>query len=382
MLVLVTGSPGAGKTSNTLWDFLHNPEYANRPRFASDIAGFDRAQRGIGDLDALDDWQSLPDGSVVLVDEAQRFLRPRSSRQVPDWLGAFETHRHRGFDFLFITQHPSLIDSHVRRLIGRHVHYHRPFGLKTASRYTWEHCCESPDEFNFRKAQRDRVAPNPEVFKLYTSTVLDTHKRRLPWKMLVIGGLAAVVAFAGLAYPFLHYGSKAVSADPAASAAPSVASPVAGSRAGSLGGSAALDLTPHSGPTPWTSDNMVPRVSGLPWTAPIYDHLTTPTDFPRLAACISSASGCRCYSQQATPLDVTQAICRQIIREGVFDPWASSRQTAATEAGGRVEPEAKPAPGSTERPDLSSSSTSSSNPGARSFDILRGSGFIPGSDPS
>lgn len=379
MLILITGSPGAGKTSNTLWDFLHNPDYANRPRFCSDISGFDRALRGIGDLDALDNWEALPDGSVVLVDEAQRFLRPRSSRQVPDWIGAFETHRHRGFDFLFITQHPSLIDSHVRRLIGRHVHYHRPFGLKTASRYTWEHCCESPDEYNFRKAVRERVAPNPEVFSLYKSTVLDTHKRRLPWKMLVIGGLAAAVAVGGLAYPFLFYGSKAAAvADPAPS---SPAAPVVSPAGGSA---APVNLTPHSGSRAFSSADLVPRVRGMPWTAPVYDHLTEPTDFPRIAACISSVRGCHCYTQQATPVDVDAVMCRRIVREGVFDPWLSSRSAGAgaTEAGGRIATEEQPAPGPTERPDLTSSSTSSSNPGARTFDILGRSGFVPGSDPS
>lgn len=50
MLVLVTGSPGAGKTSNMLWEFLKNPDYADRPKFCSDITDFDRAAHGIGDF--------------------------------------------------------------------------------------------------------------------------------------------------------------------------------------------------------------------------------------------------------------------------------------------------------------------------------------------
>lgn len=370
MLVLVTGSPGAGKTSNTLWDFLKNPEFLNRPRFASDIADFDRAIHGIGDLDALDKWEDLPDGSVVLVDEAQRFLRPRSSRQVPDWIGAFETHRHRGFDFFFITQHPSLIDSHVRKLIGRHIHYHRPFGMKTASRYTWEHCCESPDEFNFKKAERARVTPNPEVFTLYKSTVLDTHKRRLPWKMIIIGVLAACAVLGGLAYPFLHYGSKAVSAPVAAPAA------AVNSSADLRGAVVPENLTPHSGPREFKISDLVPRQRSLPWSAPVYDHLTQPTDFPRIAACVSSASRCTCFTQQATPVDVEFSVCRQIVREGVFDPWLSSRPVAAPETGRAVVTEEQRAPGRTARPD--SISTTSSNPGARTFDTLGRSGYLPG----
>lgn len=375
MLILVTGSPGAGKTSNTLWDFLHNPDYLNRPRFCSDIPDFDRAIHGIGDLDALDNWQDLPDGSVVLVDEAQRFLRPRSSRQVPEWIGAFETHRHRGFDFIFITQHPSLIDTHVRRLIGRHVHYHRPFGLKTASRYTWEFCCESPDEFNFRKAERARVAPNPQVFKLYKSTVLDTHKRRLPWKMIVIGCLALVAVVGGLAYPFLHYGKKSAAA-PASSSGSAQPAPVVSRDPRDL--APVVDLAPSGRPVRTIAD-YVPRIDSMPWTAPIYDDLTEPTDFPRIAACISSEVSCHCYTQQATPVSVPVSMCLQIVKQGIFDPWASGRANlvpGSTVTAPDVERDAKRGRG---HPDEPVSQNFSKAP-SYTFDVLGASGYRP--DPS
>lgn len=377
MLILVTGSPGAGKTSNTLWDFLHNPDYLNRPRFASDIPDFDRALHGIGDLDALDNWQDLPDGSVVLVDEAQRFLRPRSSRQVPEWIGAFETHRHRGFDFLFVTQHPSLIDTHVRRLVGRHIHYHRPFGLKTASRYTWEFCCESPDEFNFKKAERSRVSPNPEVFKLYKSTVLDTHKRRLPWKMLVIGGLALVAVVGGLSYPFLHYGKVAKSSSSPAANAPSSVPGTTGRAPQDLAPS--VDLAPAAR-SERTITDYVPRLDNMPWTAPIYDHLTEPTDFPRIAACISSALSCHCYTQQATPVSVPVSMCLQIVKEGIFDPWQSGRSANSLAGSPDHAPDVeRDAKRGRVIPDEPVSQQFSKSP-SYTFDVLGASGYKP--DPS
>ncbi|GKG57989.1 hypothetical protein Tco_0589600, partial [Tanacetum coccineum] len=46
----------------------------------------------------------------------------------------------------------------------------------------------------------------------------------------------------------------------------------------------------QSEPTTWNANTMQPRISGLPYTAPIYDSLTAPTDFPRVAACMSSES--------------------------------------------------------------------------------------------
>lgn len=375
MLILVTGLPGAGKTSNTLWDFLNSPEYANRPRFASDIADFDHAKHGVGELEDLTAWQDLPDGSVVLVDEAQRFLRPRSSRQVPDWLGAFETHRHRGMDFIFITQSPALIDTHVRRLIGRHIHYNRPFGLSRAARYTWEYCEESPGPNTFKHAQRQVIKANPAVFSLYKSTVQDTHKASLPWRKLAIIALLLPLSLAGLAYPFIWAKSVKDKTAPAATA-PTPALPGQPVATGSPYVDPAK--TALDGQRTFTPSDLVPRIRSMPWTAPFYDAITQPTDFPRLAACVASATRCQCFSQQATPLDTDDSTCRQIVKSGVFDAWITGRRQADSDddTKRRADVPAQPERGPVEREE--SVSVTSSNPGSRTFDTLGVSGFDAG----
>lgn len=317
MLVLVTGSPGAGKTSNMLWEFLKNPDYANRPKFASDIPDFDRAVHGVGNFDAIETWQDLPDGSLILADEAQRFLRPRSGRQVPDWLGAFETHRHRGFDFIFITQHPSLIDSHVRRLIGRHHHFHRPFGVKNSIRYTWEYTQENPCAFTYKDAIRKSIRTNPEVFKLYKSTAVDTHKRQLPWGKLAILGLGVLMVLGGLGSTFYQTSKpKKESTTQQQTETKQQNAPLVSFQ------------SPVEGQVKtFTPADMIPRDKTLPWSAPYYDQLTQPTDFPRIAACIESKSkGCSCYTQQATPLEIEASLCSAIVKRGTFDNWKTQRE--------------------------------------------------------
>ena len=68
----------------------------------------------------------------------------------------------------------------------------------------------------------------------------------------------------------------------------------------------------------------------MPQTAPIYDQLTPPTDFPRVAACMTSKSkGCHCYTQQATPLDIPETACEVFVKVGTFDPWLSGRRQMA-----------------------------------------------------
>lgn len=320
MLVLVTGSPGAGKTSNMLWEFLKNPDYADRPKFCSDIPDLDRAAHGLGDFNNIETWQDLPDGSIIFADEAQRYLRPRSGRVVPDWLGAFETHRHRGFDFIFITQHPSLIDSHVRRLVGRHHHFHKPFGIKNSIRYTWEHVQENPCAFTFKDATRKTIRTNPEVFKLYKSTELDTHKRQLPWQKLGLGVLGLLLVVGGLSYPFLHYSDKKT--DNATSSEISTSKSLTNDSKPLVGFESPINAErPEFKPS-----DLIPRAPNLPWTAPYYDELTRPSDFPRIAACIESKKGCNCYTQQATPLTVELDTCKAIVKSGTFDNWSSQRK--------------------------------------------------------
>lgn len=326
MLILVTGSPGAGKTSNTLWEFLHNPDFAGRPKFASDIPDFDRAVHGIGDFTDIEKWQDYPDGSLIFCDEAQRFLRPRSGRAVPDWLGAFETHRHRGFDFVFVTQHPSLIDSHVRRLIGRHHHYHRPFGIRNPIRYTWEYCQESPGLHAFKDAVRKTIRTNPEVFKLYRSTAVDTHKRQLPLGKFAVAGVGVAMIIGGLVYPFLHLNNKDKAKQAPATVSSSPGSAQTTDQPGQHQPIVAIGQ-PVEVAKPLSASDFQPRIKNVPWSAPYYDQLTAPTDFPRIAACMDSKSkGCSCYSQQATPVDVEPAVCRDIVAKGTFDNWKTQRE--------------------------------------------------------
>lgn len=76
----------------------------------------------------------------------------------------------------------------------------------------------------------------------------------------------------------------------------------------------------------WTTESIKPRIEGLAWTAPVYDRLTAPSDFPRVSACMyAKSSGCDCYSQQATPVDVPEVACLVFVKTGSFDPWLSAR---------------------------------------------------------
>ncbi|MFE8647314.1 hypothetical protein ACFX58_19740, partial [Sphingomonas sp. NCPPB 2930] len=66
----------------------------------------------------------------------------------------------------------------------------------------------------------------------------------------------------------------------------------------------------------------VPRIEGLPHTAPAYDEMTKPTRVPVPAACISwEKKGCHCFTQDGTKLNTTEAICKEIASHGFFEAF-------------------------------------------------------------
>jgi zona occludens toxin len=341
MFKLVTGSPGDGKTSNELWAFLHDDQYKNRPKFCTPINGFKAAENGVTEIADITDWQSLPDGSAIFVDEVQKYMGTNLGKINPPWVEALAEHRHRGFDFVCTTQSPMFLHPFPRKLAKPHVHYLRPWNLKNGARYTWETVQNDPTTNTAKKlGQREMVKANPKVFDLYTSTVLDTHKAKPPLKLigaLVLGLIVFITATALVVMRVKHFTEP--TPDPVATLQ-TQAVVKAQAQAEPLDAPAATD-----GKVVWTEQTVKPRMPGNLYTAPIYDALTAPTDFPRVAACISSETRgtCNCYTQQGTPLDVPKSACLVYIAHSSFDPWLSGRHAQTQAANQSQQPLTSPA---------------------------------------
>lgn len=323
MLKLVTGLPGAGKTSNELWDFLHNKDYANRPKYCTPIKGFNAAEHGVTEIEHVKEWRDLPDGAVVICDEVQRFCGTDLGREAPDWVQDFAVHRHTGKDFIFITQSPMFIHPFARKLANPHVNYHRPWNMKGV-RYTWEGVQNDPTSKTAKNlGQSQLVKTDPKVFTLYTSTVLDTHKAKPPVKMLVILAAAILVAIVGfvMAFKFIHH----LTSDPEQPQADPVTTKAV--QAAAISAPSNFGISTGEAKPIWTEETLKPRIPTQLHTAPVYDQLTAPTDFPRVAACMSSESrgSCNCYTQQGTPIEVPMSACLVFVKNGAFDPWFTGR---------------------------------------------------------
>lgn len=200
MITLFTGVPGAGKTLRTVQEIANlrrTRDGESRPIFAN-ITGL-ADELGCAILEEPRRWFELPEGALIVIDECQRVFPPRAAAAaVPEYVQLFDTHRHHGFDVFLITQHPRLIDSFIRNLVGRHLHLYRPFGLMRSQVYEWQECCENP-RVDAKPVPKPWKFPR-KLFGLYKSAEEHTHKTRLPWRAIatIVGCLC--LAGAGLAY--------------------------------------------------------------------------------------------------------------------------------------------------------------------------------------
>jgi zona occludens toxin len=334
-ITLVTGLNGTFKTATSLWDFLHNPAYAGRPKFALPVKDFDPAKHGVLPLDAegLKGWWELPEGAVIFVDEAQKYFPTRGRGEPPKWIQAIAEHRHQGKDFILTTPTPMMIDTFVRALAKPHFHMLRPWNMGKPTRWAFEQVETDPTSTAARgRGMRSPVKLDKQVFSVYTSTVLDTHQSRFPKKVLY-GGIAVVIGLIFCIGWFLHWQHQKMNGVPLGATAASASGRPLSSGFGAVGGAVT-----HV----WQTSDMTPRVAGMPWTAPVYDGISQPTDFPRIAGCMVGHGPdhpCQCYSQQGTPLDETEQMCLSIVKKGIFDPWQSGRrnQEVAVQQGSQVQ---------------------------------------------
>lgn len=225
MITVITGTPGAGKTLYTIEKLL-------LPMLGKTVKGRDESGNEVEhprtiytninglqiDHELIDkggaweqdkgskEWkfQGLPGGladwhkwakpgALIVFDEVQKVWprMPNGSPITPD-IQELDTHRHKGVDFVLITQTVNNISSHIHGLGGRHLHVRRVGNMKAAIVYEWDHVSKS---LQYSKA----IAKAPwryskKVFKLYKSAELHTKvKRSVPpliWFILAGIGIA------------------------------------------------------------------------------------------------------------------------------------------------------------------------------------------------
>lgn len=301
MIYLITGIPGSGKTLYAVSTLIQSlmkdsfvtesgeiikrrlvvdgiPALALPHEFLSKTVVTEKSitvedeGSGVGNW-----WEWCQPGDVIVVDECQRIWRPRAmGAKPPQMVTELEMHRHRGVDFVIITQSPMLIDQNVRRLVGRHQHVRRLFGLKRALIYDWDGC--QADVHRVSSASKTMWSYPKDAFKLYKSAELHTkQKQKFPvWALLPVLAIVGGVLVGPRAYATLS---------------------------GAMTGKGITTATKKE------ADTKTQTVVNVPSTAPNVtasapnvvqpDETTLPNEVQKpvsfLSGCVKSATKCKCY---------------------------------------------------------------------------------------
>lgn len=323
-ITLVTGLPGHGKTLYTIVKVKELSEQSRRPVF----------YHGINDLklpwhkmDDAKQWNELPEGSIIVIDECQDLFPVHETKLASlDYVLQLAKHRHKGFDIWLISQHPMNIHPFVRRLIDKHFHTIRAFGMQASNFHEWNRVQDSPEKI--KKDGQTKLFNYPkDAFNYYHSAEVHTIKRKIPNKvkaLVIIPFLLAGLAWK--AYSILnpqHQRQKIMDTNKNAFSNNTINGPPGQA----LRSNEKKDLTYIEAHTP--------EIRDLVFTAPIYKDVVKPIIAPYPAACVLMHNVCKCYTQQATLLDTTQTMCLQIVKKGFFVDWQLPQQLAQTQ---RFEP--------------------------------------------
>lgn len=276
-------------------------------------------------------WQELPEGALLVVDEAQDFFPTRRSGDDPPYIREMSRMRHYGIRLVVATQRPEYLDVYLRRLVGVHEHLCRQQGKQSAVIYRGDNRVLNVDSLKALKAPDvdSEVWPYPQhLFGMYESAPVHTVKRVARAKtkrgMLALGIAALVVAGIG-------YGIYSQATD---NEGQEVADAVRGS-----------DRVPRSDLLPVKSSSaapsfataadyllhQTPRVPALLYSAPIFDGRKAVSD-PTLYCMASGAgedaqgdwrpAGCTCKTEQGTRVELEPVQCRHIAQNGApYNPF-------------------------------------------------------------
>lgn len=318
MINLITGLPGQGKTLRCLWLVETRRRKENRMVF---YHGIKDLKLPWSELEDPKKWMDLPDGSIVVIDECQMTFRPRATGSpVPPHVSALETHRHRGFDFYLMTQHPTFIDSNVRKLTDVHEHLMRKFGAAWSTVNEWKGVKDNCDKSRADAVRTEWKFPK-EVYSWYKSAEVHTTRVRVPAKVWLLVSLpflaGAAIWLAVSSMSKVAGGSGGVTSpanDKPASAAPAPVSP----------GRPETGNVPDRSVPGWLAQ-FVPRIPDLPHTAPRYDQVTEPVRAPVVRGCWTQGDRHGCILDGGVNVRPSRAFVEQYIRDRFFIDFEASR---------------------------------------------------------
>ena len=347
MINLITGGPGSGKTCYLIGELLKYEE-EGRNLYVHGVPGLtikheriycespfctvceDKPLQGARLASDWPDYVGAND--VVVLDDVQHIWRPRGgqgrSSEVPRSLAGLETARHLGADFWLVTQSPSLVDIHARRMVTRHIHikYSSVFGRV---KYEWAECQTDPQQSWTGDTVKGTYTLDKKHFKYYKSADLHTVQDRKKPLSFYAYGVAFLMVPLAIWWAFSSFGDMGEISDEDTLVASNEFVSFSDSLPDIDRGYSRSTFFPDS--SRGDIYDRAPEVDYRPESAPAYRHLVEIKDYPRLAGCVytESTNHCQCYTQQATRVQVSYDYCRNFVSNPPFNPYLESSSRVA-----------------------------------------------------
>lgn len=354
MIYWFTGQPGHGKTNaalkmmydwanptpvrKTWWKFWEKKVAPPaRECYVCNVRGFKPELAGMKEMtpEQFIDWPNfLPDGAACLVDEAyeHNMLPKRApSSHVPHHVQQLAKHRHRGLDFVFVSQSPDKqVDVFVHDLIERQRHVRRRFGTPYLHIRNFDRFERNPEKATPLSITRGTFWK--KAFTFYESTTMDTTERNIPWYFIALV-IAVPLALYMMYTTFGNMGKRLGGEEPQAIAMQkdgAVFQPEATEPSGDGAARVKQPLT-----TEQFAAQFVPRIASQPWSAPAYDNMKVSSQPPRVF-CMASKAGrgaddvfrpdrCNCVTEQGTKYDLEYSVCKVVAENGQYEPYYQER---------------------------------------------------------
>jgi len=334
-ITLITATPGGGKTALAV-QMMAEAVKEGRPLF---MQGIPELRLPYIPLPPVAEWTekrvdpedpdqrslpyfTFPEKALIVLDEAQRIFRVRSAASaVPAHVAAFETVRHTGVTFILITQSPGFLDSHIRKLVGQHIHL-RDVGLLGRWWYEWPEV-GNPEAFKSAPIKKKWALPKSS-FGLYKSASLHIKRKySIPPAMVVMFGaiLLAVLAI----WRVYHQVDKRVHPDA------DVSAKAGAPRAASAAVAAAVASGVRSSDPAEQLAAFVPLVPGHPESAAAYSAMREVKTMPRVVGVACMGKRCQAFTQQGTDAGMNDAQARQWLVNRPFDPYVEASSVVSAD---------------------------------------------------
>ena len=357
-IVLITGTPGAGKTAHMVHMLVTDPMFKDaegKPRkiFTNikelnipgmptiDVSSIASEQAESTDeklsFHDIYQWIKQPEnhGSVVIIDEVQDVWPARSSgSKVPPNVAWLNTHRHLGVDIFVLTQNPKNIDVNLRGLVNKHLHVAKnKLGMRTL--LEWKYCANNP-----LTQAKDAFAKvhklDKKIFGYYKSAEVHTENKTKVTKWVFVLPVVLLIMPVALYFSYSllkNMASKDKVVEASAASAPAATDGDMGQQLGTNSNMTQPQNTLGAKP-----EDFVPRMAERPETKPLYDgqRQVQAMEWP-VGCIINTKKVCTCYSEQGTKIrEIPQKLCESYVADGLpFNPY--KRQEQATQQA--VQPE-------------------------------------------